>query len=263
MTQPGLAAVQFEPDPGEPDANLDTIDSHAGSLPNGTALAVFPELCVTGYDLDAAVAAAQPVPGPWTDELVQTAERVGLHLAVGLPEADGDSVYNSLAYITPTGVEVSYRKQYLWGDEPGRLSVGADLSVVEATFGRVGLLVCYDLNFPELGVAYAREAVDVLAVSSAWRTPFRHDWRLLTRARGLDGSCYVVASNHVGDQRGREHAGHSHVAGPTGTMLEETGEQPGAAVAAFSREALDEARQRNPVHRDRRAAEWPESSTAR
>lgn len=263
MDQPDLAAVQFEPIIADPQANLDEIESLVGSLSAQTALAVFPELCVTGYNLDAAVKAAQPVPGAFTDRLVSIADRTGIHLAVGLPEASGDAVYNSLAYVTPTGVEACYRKRYLWGDEAGRLQVGDDPAIVDAPFGRVGLLVCYDLNFPEFAIAYARRAVDVLAVSSAWRTSFLDDWRLLTRARALDGTCYVAGANHIGDQRGRDHAGHSLIAGPAGEILHEAAEQPGAATATLSEDYLEEARQRNPVHRDRRPDEPAESSIAK
>lgn len=263
MDHPEIAAVQFEPTIDDCEGNLEEIAALVGALRDDTVLAVLPELCVTGYDLDVATATAQPVPGPVTDRLVSIADDDDVHLAVGLPEVNGDAIYNSLVYVSPAGVEASYRKQYLWGDEADRLENGEELAVVETPFGRVGLLVCYDLNFPELGVAYARLGVDILAVSSAWRTTFLPDWRLLSRSRALDGTCYVVAANHIGDQRGRDHAGHSLVAGPGGEIINAAGEHPGTATATLSETALQEARQRNPVSLDRRPDELAESSVAK
>ena len=255
MVSTGLAAVQFEPAVGDPETNLETIDSLSDALPSGVELAVFPELCVTGYDLDEARALAEPVPGALTDRLVSIADRTAADLLVGLPERADGSVFNALAYVSPEGVRAVYRKQRLWGEEAEWLAAGTEPVVVDAPVGRVGMLVCYDLNFRELALTYARREVDVLAVSSAWRTSFRADWRLLTRARALDGYCYVVGANHLGDQRGRDHAGHSLVVGPTGTVQDAVGEAPGPAVATFSREALDRARDRNPVHRQRKGSE--------
>jgi len=255
MVSNGLAAVQFEPVVGDPATNLETIDSLSAALPSAVELAVFPELCVTGYDLEEACALAEPIPGAVTDTLVEIAERTGLHVAVGLPERADGSVFNALAYVRPDGVTAVYRKQRLWGEEAERFAAGTEPVVVDTPVGRVGMLVCYDLNFPELALTYARREVDVLAVSSAWRTSFRADWRLLTRARALDGPCYVVGANHLGDQRGRDHAGHSLVVGPTGTVQGEVGGAPGPAVAPFSRPALDRARDRNPVHRQRNGPE--------
>ena len=89
-------------------------------------------------------------------------------------------------------------------------------------------------------------------MSAAWRTAFVDDWRLLLRERALDGTCYAVGANHVGDQRGREHAGTSLVAGPKGTILDVASDSDDAAVAHATEEALRTARERNPVLETRR-----------
>lgn len=251
-----LAACQFEPVVGDLATNYDRMDDVARRLDDDVELAVFPELCVTGYDLDVAAERATTVPGESTDRLVAMADRHDVHVVAGVPERSDGAVYNSLVLVDGDGVQATYRKQYLWGDETTTFEAGTGPVVAETPVGTVGMLVCYDLNFPEAAVDYARRDWDVLAVSAAWRADFVDDWRLLLRARALDGTCYVVGSNHVGDQRGREHAGTSLVAGPQGDCLAvaddaSTGDGD-AAVAAVTDEALRTARERNPVLEARR-----------
>jgi predicted amidohydrolase len=252
MTQPRLAACQFEPTVGDVDANLDRIEQLAAQLPASTAFAVFPELCVTGYDLDVVPETKTPVPGPVTERVQAIARDTGVDLVVGLPEADGDDVYNALVYVSEAGVEATYRKQQLWGDEAEQFTVGTDPTTVETPVGRVGLLLCYDLNFPELALAYDEADCGLLAVSAAWRQSFDRDWRLLCRARALDQTCYVVASNHVGSQSGRHHAGESLVAGPRGDIVAKTTDGTPTVSATVGSNALEAAREKNPVRRSRR-----------
>lgn len=244
---PGIAACQFEPVVGDVDANVAAMADRLATLDDGVAVAVFPELCVTGYALDVADGLASSVPGALTEPLVRLAGEHDIDVVAGVPERDGADLYNDLVYVDRDGVRARYRKQYLWGDEADAFVAGDETVTVDSSVGRVGFALCYDLNFPEVGLEYAAADCDVLAVSAAWRTPYLSDWRLLARARGLDGPGYVVGSNHVGTQRGREHGGHSLVAGPNGEVLGEAEDEPGHAVTSVDGDRLAAARDRNPV----------------
>jgi predicted amidohydrolase len=246
-----VAACQFEPAVGDPRRNVDRIADLVDDLDGAVRLAVFPELCVTGYDLDAARELAAPVPGSLTDPLVDVAEEYDVQLVVGLPERDGSDLYNDLVLVTPGGVRERYRKRYRWGTERDVFDRGDGPVAAETAVGRAGLAICYDLNFPEVALAYASRDCDLLAVSAAWRTEFREDWELLLRARALDGPTYAVGSNHTGAQRGRDHAGTSLVAGPDGKVLSNAGADPGSVTAAVDQSALEAARDRNPVRETR------------
>jgi predicted amidohydrolase len=242
-----IASCQLEPTVGSIDENCVAVRELALAVDEDVSLAVFPELCVTGYDLEVVLDAAAPVPGRLTDRLVDIAAAADLTLVVGVPERAGDDVYNDLVCVSPDGVEAVYRKQYLWGPEADVFEPGDGPVTVETPVGTVGMLLCYDLNFPEAALAYARRDVDVLAVSAAWRASFRHDWNLLARARALDTTCYVVGSNHAGDQRGRRHDGGSLVVGPTGTILERAENGTQSVSATVVADALARASDRNPV----------------
>lgn len=242
-----IAGCQFKPAIGAIDANCTTIRELAAGLSNDTILAVFPELCLTGYDPDVAIKAATPVPGPITDRLTNIAADTNLTLVVGLPEREDNVIYNDLVCVSPDGVESRYRKQYLWGDEAGVFEAGNNPITVETPIGTLGLLLCYDLNFPEAALAYAEQGVDLLAVSAAWRESYRTDWDLLLRARALDSTCYVVGTNHAGDQMGRHHNGGTLVVGPDGSVLDRVANGLACATAVFDPDTLSAARERNPV----------------
>lgn len=246
-----VAAFQFEPVPGDVSANLARMDELLAEAGPAVEMAVFPELCVTGYDLDDAESLARPVPGTYTEELAALADAHETTVVAGIPERDGDVVYNDLVAVSGAGLQGTYRKQWLWGAETETFATGEDPTVFEMPFGRVGLAICYDLNFPEHALAYSEAGVDVLVVSSAWRTSFLEDWRLLHRARALDTTAYTVGSNHMGDQRGRDHAGHSLIAGPDGQIIAEAEETSGSVRATIDPEELARARDRNPVRRSR------------
>lgn len=252
-----IAACQFEPTIGDVSANLAAMRSIGGQLPEETALAMFPELCITGYDLSTALELATPVPGPQTDLLVDFAADLGCQIAVGLSERDGDRYFNTTVVVSESGVEATYRKRYLWGNERETFSAGETPTTVETAAGRVGLCCCYDLNFPEVGLEYARRGCDVLAVNAAWRTSFLDDWTLLSRSRARDGPYYVVAANHTGEQVGREHGGHSLVAGPDGHVHSQADTTPGIVSAPVMEPAIDRARSDNPVQQTRRTqGDW-------
>jgi predicted amidohydrolase len=242
-----IAGCQFEPVTGDVEQNITTIREITDSLPEPVELAVFPELCVPGYDLDTAVATATPVPGPITDRLKPIAASADVTLVVGLAEQTNEAVYNDLVSVSPTGTVYRYRKQYLWGAEDTTFTADSGPTTIETSVGTVGFLLCYDLNFPEAALAYAREQVDVLAVSAAWRASFRHDWDILLQARALDTTCYVIGSNHAGNQQGRTHNGGSLIAGPDGTLLENARDGTAVVSTEFDPEFVRDARARNPV----------------
>lgn len=242
-----IAGCQFEPVIGDVEQNITTIREITESLSEPVEIAVFPELCVSGYDLEAAVSTATPIPGPITDQLKRIAASTDVTLVVGLAEQTNEDVYNDLVSVSPAGTVVKYRKQYLWGAENTTFTADPGPTTIETPVGTVGFLLCYDLNFPEAALAYAREQVDVLAVSAAWRASFRHDWDVLLQARALDTTCYVIGTNHAGDQRGRTHNGGSLIAGPDGTILERVRSGTAVVSAEFDPEFVREARKRNPV----------------
>jgi deaminated glutathione amidase len=203
-------------------------------------LVVVPETVTTGFapglgseDLWDLVA---PIPGPLTAAAQATAADLGIHLVWPTYEAGPGrgTVYNSAAVIAPTGVVLGvYRKAHLFPAEQAWVTPGDDVLVVGTDLGRVGSVICFDGDFPELVRIEAGLGAEVVVRPSAFLRA-ADIWELTTRARAYDNHVYVVAPNAVGiDAGGRVYFGNSLIVGPTGEVLARGTSQPGWVSATI------------------------------
>lgn len=219
---PTVAVCQMAIEDLVVEANLARVRALVADLPEDVAIAVFPEYTLTGFAADERVeATALARDSPAIEELRSLAERRETALVVGFVEvADGDR-FNATAYIGPAGEVTVYHKRHLWGDERKVLTPGDDLVTVETPIGTAGLLTCYDLNFVGDSAALAREQVTALLVVGAWPAAYSQNWRLLLRARALDGVRWAIGANRTGERDGPgsepvTYGGRSLVARPDG-----------------------------------------------
>ncbi|MGH2686141.1 MAG: nitrilase-related carbon-nitrogen hydrolase [Actinomycetota bacterium] len=169
------AAAQIRCAVGETEANrqrgLDWLERAADQ---GAGLAVLPELSVPGYappTREEAMRLAEPVPGPSTEAWAGLARRTGMTIVGGLAERDGDGCYNAAVAVTPDGATAVYRKAHLFERERDVFDAGdTGFEAVAAPFGTLGMLICYDLRFPEAMRTLALKSVEVVAVPTAWVT---------------------------------------------------------------------------------------------
>ncbi|MDR7455303.1 MAG: nitrilase-related carbon-nitrogen hydrolase, partial [Armatimonadota bacterium] len=119
----------------------------------GAQLAVLPELCTISYDFRGrgdVEPHAEPLDGPSVRAWEAVARETGLHVVAGLPERDGETLYNSAVVVGPGGLLGAYRKAHLYAFERGIFAPGAGgFPVWHLPVGRVGVLICYDLRFAE------------------------------------------------------------------------------------------------------------------
>jgi (R)-amidase len=251
-----VSVVQFEPTLGPPDDG--TLARMVDAVEAADAdLVVFPELSTTGYHvLDEVSTLAEPVPGSTTDVLGDAAATADAAVLFGMPVRDGDAVYNSAVWIDADGtVRTRYDKRHCWGDERDAFTVGDEYVVVDAPFGRVGVQICYDLNFPAASGALARAECDVLVNLSAWTVRMERDWRTLLPARAIEQGAYVVGCNQAGTAAGRTFCGRSVVYEPDGATVIEMGDSPGQASVALDPGVVTAERRRNPMREDRPATD--------
>jgi len=206
------------------EGNLDAIAARVAALPDGVDVAVFPEYALTGFVADERVeAVALDRDGPELDRVRAVADANDLAVLAGYVEhgASDGSLYNALAYVDPNGDTTVYRKRHLWGRESDLLTSGDERVTVETPAGSTGLLTCYDLNFVDESAALAAERVDALFVAGAWPAAHSENWRLLLRARALDGVRWVVGAGRTGardlaEAPSTEYAGRSAIVRPDG-----------------------------------------------
>jgi predicted amidohydrolase len=225
-----FAAVQMEPALFDAEANLvKVIDfMHEVSICKAE-IAVFPECALTGYALSAEEAAfiAEPIPGPRTDRLSAACREADLTaIVVGTIEKDEfGQLFNTAVLVGPEGLIARYRKTHLPYLGVDRYLAEGDAlpGPIETRAGRIGLLICYDLRFPEPCRVLAIAGAQVLLLPTAWPKAATLYPDFMVQSRAAENCIFVVAANRVGEERGTRYLGRSVIAGPDGEMLAEAG----------------------------------------
>ena len=219
-----LALWQCYPTDGRIEEALAAIEAQVvAASAAGAHLLVAPELYLPGYDRpDLHAVLSQPLDGEWMTRLGEVARRAGCGICLGWAERDGDQVYNAATLIGPDGqVRIHYRKVQLFGDmEAKSFTRGTTLApVTEIGDRRVGLLVCYDIEFPGHAAALAAAGADLILVPTANPAGFEHVQRVLVPARAHENDSVVVYANYVGSEGAVTFGGLSLAAGPDGLPL--------------------------------------------
>jgi len=190
----------------------------------GARLVVLPEMTTTGFTMDTA-GQAESREGKSLAGFRALARENGVALVAGVPIREGDACYNMAFLIDSTGeVVAEYRKQrvFRYAREGEHYASGTSACIAELDGVRVALLICFDLRYPELFRAVARD-VDAVILIANWPAARRAHWDALVTARAIENQCYVVAVNRIGTADGLEYDGGSVVIGPWGERLASAG----------------------------------------
>ncbi|MGH3449446.1 MAG: nitrilase-related carbon-nitrogen hydrolase, partial [Haloechinothrix sp.] len=174
---------QFSCRPLDRDGNLaQAVAALEEAAAAGAKVAVLPELMTSGYVLDREMlwplSESVVDGGPALTALSATAARLGLTVVAGFPERDGDRMYNAAAVFGPGGELAGvYRKLHLFAGEAGVFEPGdRGLPVFDVDGLRIGVLICFDLRFPEAVRIMAMQQADLVAVPTAWVGGFDRDF---------------------------------------------------------------------------------------
>ena len=181
----------------------------------GADLLVLPEMCASGFTMDADKF-AEPPNGASARALSALAAEHHLWLIAGLSmRRKGQYLNSALAFAPDGSLVATYDKQRLfrYADETTVYSAGTNPCVIQLGELSVGLFVCFDLRFPELFRAVAPE-VDACIIIANWPSARQRHWEVLTQARAIENQCYVVAVNRIGQGDGLEYNGGSVVLDP-------------------------------------------------
>ena len=250
----------------DPDTNLEEVGRQvAEAAAAGARLVVFPEATMRRFGPGLAEV-AEPTDGPWATGLREVADRHGVVVAAGMfTPADDGRVYNTLRAVGGA-VDASYHKIHLFDAfgfrESATVAAGHEPVVIVVDGLAVGLTTCYDVRFPGLYLRLADLGAQVICVAASWAAgPGKVDqWQLLTRARALDSTTFVLAAGQadptsigLSPPRGAPAGvGHSAVISPRGEVLRELGAEPGLLVCDLDPAEISNARQSIPVLANRR-----------
>jgi predicted amidohydrolase len=249
MREITVAIVQMKPKLGEPEENLVKMTEMISKIASQQKvdLIVFPELITSGYELGVRFTElAQRVPGPTINLLAQRANEYGVYIVFGMvtKERVESVLYNSAIIVGPEGelLEV-YNKIHLRGEERMAFREGFKLPVIETEVGNIGLMIGYDLAFPEVARSLALDGADILCVVANWEASQIDEWKTYTRARAYENSVYIAACNRVGEDVTLNFGGESMVVGPRGqiyaSLADETDPDTGAPLEGFAVARID------------------------
>ncbi|MFG1645862.1 carbon-nitrogen hydrolase family protein [Amycolatopsis sp. NPDC049252] len=223
---------------------------------SGADLVVAAEMITTGYHIGARThELAEPADGPTAARMSALARETGAALAYGYPEADGGHVFNSVQLIDNQGSRLAnYRKTHLFGAIDKDWVAPGTEAVVQADLGgvRVGLLICYDVEFPEMVRAHALAGTELLVAPTALMSPYELVADTLVPARAYESQLFVAYANRCDTERELTYCGRSCVVAPTGEVLARAGAGPELVHAEITRDALVASRLENTHLADRR-----------
>ncbi|HET7520269.1 MAG TPA: carbon-nitrogen hydrolase family protein [Candidatus Limnocylindria bacterium] len=225
MTSIRVAACQIDPKIGEVDANLERIATAVTeAAAGGATFIVLPEAAVTGYafsSLAEALPVARQAESSAEGMLAGLAQTHRATIVCGTLEASGDEVFNVALVLTADGRRYRYRKIHLPFLGIDRYATpGPDApAVIEVDGLRFGVLICYDLRFPEVARICALEGADLIALPTNWPVGVQFHPDLFAPARAAENHCYVLAADRVGTERGTTFMGRSVLYDPDGQRL--------------------------------------------
>ncbi|MBN3753487.1 carbon-nitrogen hydrolase family protein [Paraburkholderia sp. Tr-20389] len=166
----------------------------------GTKLIVFPETTLSGFPTRDNVAdIAQTLDGAALSAVRDAARQKGVAVAVGLAERDGNRFYNTTVLVDERGeIALRYRKTHLWASDVGVFTPGDRFETCMWNGLTVGLLICYDIEFPESARAVAALDADLLIVTNGNMDPFGPVHRRAIQARAMENQMFALMVNRCG-----------------------------------------------------------------
>ncbi|MBU9714897.1 nitrilase-related carbon-nitrogen hydrolase [Evansella tamaricis] len=235
-----VAAIQLRSEKGSVEKNrLHAVEKVKEAAAAGAKLIALPELWVTGYGIGTELfrELGETPDGETVTMFRQMARELSVVLIIPFPERGkspmilgeeeaGESIFISTAVIDSDGeLKGVYRKSMLWGAERGTFSPGPiEYPIFNTSIGKISVLICYDIEFPEPARLAALRGADLLVVPSVWSVEAQHRWDIQLPARALDNGMYVLGVNTVGEGA----CGKSKFLGPDGRLKAEaslTGEE--------------------------------------
>jgi predicted amidohydrolase len=254
-----VAAFQMVARKGEVAANLAMIAAAAvEAKAKGASLIVAPELATTAYGSgDLIRSLAEPADGPQVAALGAMAATHDIAIVAGFAERAGDRIYNSAALVQPSGRRTIYRKCHLYGDYERRLFTPGDQPPVVLDVGglKVGILICYDVEFPEAVRHLALAGSELILVPTAQPdtpdAPFIAE--KIVPVRAFENGIAIVYADHAGGDERFTYAGRSGITFPDGSdAARAPASGPALLVADYAPENFAHCRAANPYLRDRR-----------
>jgi len=220
-----VALAQISCKVGDKEHNIELMKRNAKQ--KGAHLIIFPELTLTGYlTRDLTYTLAETIPGPSIKALEQIARREKLYMVFGMLERSEKAhevIYNTAVLLSPEGFIGKYQKMQLPThsvfEEKRYFRQGYQLPVFETDIGRIGLIICYDIFFPELSRLLRLKGAQFIICISASPAVRRKFFEVFTVARAMENTVFLAYDNLVGIEDGLQFWGGSRIIAPNGRII--------------------------------------------
>jgi predicted amidohydrolase len=209
--------------------NLEVIEKRVKQAKKaGAELIAFPELSLTGYTVrDRAYELAEPVPkGDSVREIERVAKNEDVHIVFGAIERSaktGSVLHNSAVLVGPKGCVGKYQKMYLPThsvfEEKRYFRPGYQAKVFETEVGKIGMIICYDIYFPEITRLLSLKGANLIICISASPSVRRGFFETLTAARAIENGVFLAYVNLAGIEDGLQFWGGSRIIAPSGSII--------------------------------------------
>ncbi len=222
MSEITVAVVQMAPVLMEQEQNVGRIREKIREIASRepTDLIVFPELVTTGRECGARFPRlAERLDGSVVSLIAESAAQMNVAVAFGmvLKEKVESVIYNAMVLVGPDGEFVGdYRKVHLRGEERMAFREGHKFPVFEMPFGSVGMLIGWDVMFPEAARSLVLDGASLIVLGANWESSMASAWRPLLTARAIENGVFVAAANRVGEEPSYSFPGDSMILGPAG-----------------------------------------------
>ncbi|HWA82421.1 MAG TPA: carbon-nitrogen hydrolase family protein [Fimbriimonadaceae bacterium] len=221
-----IACVQANVAFNDPAANIVALVRRLEALKrDGVDLALFPEAFLTGYCIDSLADARQiAIDRRVLIPIREACDKLGIATVVGFAERSGDNVHNAAALIEPGQDPQYYRKSHLPFLGLDRfVHAGDELPVFETAYGRIGILICFDLRVPEAARVLALRGAELIALPTNWPEGAETSAEHVSIARAAENRVFMATCNRVGEENGFRFIGRSKVIAPSGEVLAAAG----------------------------------------
>ncbi|GAA3721022.1 carbon-nitrogen family hydrolase [Salinicoccus jeotgali] len=256
-----VKVLQYQVEFGDFEGNLNKVRAQfEQETLEETDIVVLPEMWTSGYDLEHIAAHACHDLEPALSFISELAQQYNVNIVAGSVaniKDDPDKVYNTAFVVDREGTLVyEYSKMHLVPmlDEPKHLAAGDNkVETFMIDGSKCGMVICYDLRFPELFRDLTLKGASIIFVPAQWPDARKKHWETLLSARAIENQCYIIGANTYGEMGGQTFAGRSMITDPWGEVISEAKGQSEAVVSGqIDSQEVARIRQEVPIFESRR-----------
>ncbi|MFC1767859.1 carbon-nitrogen family hydrolase [Candidatus Margulisiibacteriota bacterium] len=251
-----IAAIQMDVKLGDIEFNLRTaqtlIDKAAKAKPQ---LITLPEMFATGFDYPCIKKMASETYNELIAFLINNSHKYNCYIVGGtIPEMAEDKLYNTSFVSSPDRKIIGAQRKihpFTLTEEHKYFAGGESLNVINCPLAKLGIVICYDIRFPEVARALTLKGAEVLICPAQFPAPRAHHWEILIKSRAIENQVYAIGNNRVGGRK-TKFFGKSMVASPHGEAVKELGDQEGVLIASIDLEKIKKEREQIPALLERK-----------